>query len=151
MGSKLATHLLKTSSHFLATLRSLIQRHNIPPHLLCFPPHLATPPPDETRAALSPVFSHLSTPIIPVLTSRPRPLSAYLRTKGMNARPITWPTVPKGRDRIRVCLHSGNSREEVENLAFSMVEWAREQMSLEISTGGVETSVQPRLSLQSKL
>lgn len=151
MSPKLASQLLQTSAHFLATLRSLIQQHNIPPHLLTLPPHLASPPPEETRAALSPVFSHLSTPIVPVLTSRPRPLSAYLRTKGMNARPITWPTVPKGRDRIRVCLHSGNSREEVEKLAISMAEWAREQVSLEKLTEDAGTSVQARVSLQSKL
>ena len=42
----------------------------------------------------------------------------------MNARPITWPTVPKGRERIRVCLHAGNSREEVGALVQGMVEWA---------------------------
>lgn len=46
----------------------------------------------------------------------------------MNARPITWPTVPKGKDRVRVCLHAGNSREEVYALAMTMVEWARGEM-----------------------
>ena len=53
----------------------------------------------------------------------------------MNARPITWPTVPKGKDRIRVCLHAGNTREEVERLAGAMVGWAKEQMREE--EGGV--------------
>ena len=66
----------------------------------------------------------LPAPIIPVLTPYPRPLSAHLRALGLNARPITWPTVPKGRERIRVCLHAGNSREEVEALVQGMVEWA---------------------------
>lgn len=46
----------------------------------------------------------------------------------MNARPITWPTVPKGKDRVRVCLHAGNSREEVYALAVAMSEWARGEM-----------------------
>lgn len=49
----------------------------------------------------------------------------------MNARPITWPTVPKGRDRIRVCLHYGNSREQVEALAEAMTAWAKDQMAQE--------------------
>ena len=66
----------------------------------------------------------LPTPIVPVLTPYPRPLSAHLRARGLNARPITWPTVPKGRERVRVCLHAGNSREEVEALVRGMVEWA---------------------------
>ena len=60
------------------------------------------------------------------MTSRPRPLSAFLYAHGMNARPITWPTVPKGKDRVRVCLHAGNTREEVERLVMAMVEWAEE-------------------------
>lgn len=105
-----------------------MQTHVIPAHLLTLPSHLSAPPAVEPIALLAPVFAYLPAPIIPVFTSHPRPLSAYLRAKGMNARPITWPTVPKGRDRIRVCLHYGNSRLEVEDLARAMVEWAREQV-----------------------
>lgn len=44
----------------------------------------------------------------------------------MNARPITWPTVPKGKDRVRVCLHAGNTREEVDGLINTIVEWAED-------------------------
>jgi 8-amino-7-oxononanoate synthase len=44
----------------------------------------------------------------------------------MNARPITWPTVPKGMDRVRVCLHAGNSREDVDELVNGMVAWAEQ-------------------------
>ncbi len=40
----------------------------------------------------------------------------------MNARPITWPTVPKGKDRVRVCLHAGNTKEDVERLVDGIVE-----------------------------
>jgi 8-amino-7-oxononanoate synthase len=42
----------------------------------------------------------------------------------MNARPITWPTVPKGMDRVRVCLHAGNTWKDVEKLVKGMVAWA---------------------------
>ena len=66
----------------------------------------------------------------------------------MNARPITWPTVPKGKDRIRVCLHAGNTKEEVDRLAHAMVEWAREEMQESTFVvkpdGGVQL-VQPKL------
>ena len=58
------------------------------------------------------------------MTSQPRPLSAFLYSRGINARPITWPTVPKGKDRVRLCLHAGNTREEVDRLLDTMVEWA---------------------------
>lgn len=63
------------------------------------------------------------------MTSHPRPLSAALRALGMNARPITWPTVPKGRDRVRVCLHAGNTRADVERLTLAAVQWAEEMMA----------------------
>lgn len=42
----------------------------------------------------------------------------------MNARPITWPTVPKGKDRVRVCLHAGNTKEHVDLLVESCMDWA---------------------------
>jgi len=58
------------------------------------------------------------------MTCQPRPLSSFLHQNGINARPITWPTVPKGKDRVRVCLHAGNSREDIDLLVKGMVKWA---------------------------
>lgn len=46
----------------------------------------------------------------------------------MNARPITWPTVPKGKDRVRVCLHSGNTKGELDLLVHGIVSWAEETL-----------------------
>ena len=42
----------------------------------------------------------------------------------MNARPITWPTVPKGKDRVRVCSQAGNSWSEIDGLIEAILEWA---------------------------
>ena len=47
----------------------------------------------------------------------------------MNARPITWPTVPKGKDRVRVCLHAANSKADVEKLARGAIRWAEEVLA----------------------
>jgi len=44
----------------------------------------------------------------------------------MNARPITWPTVPKGKDRVRICLHAGNTSQDVDKLVWGIVKWAEE-------------------------
>lgn len=66
---------------------------------------------------------HRLSPIIPILTPHARSLAAYLRTQGFNARPITWPTVPKGKERVRICLHAGNSRVEVKGLVREIVRW----------------------------
>lgn len=46
----------------------------------------------------------------------------------MNARPITWPTVPKGKDRVRVCLHAGNTKDDVERLVNGIVKWAEDTL-----------------------
>lgn len=43
----------------------------------------------------------------------------------MNARPITWPTVPEGKARIRVVVNANRTRAEVERFVRTVVEWAR--------------------------
>lgn len=42
-------------------------------------------------------------------------------------RPIVPPTVPAGAERIRVCLHAGNTKEEVEGLVNRITEWVRKK------------------------
>jgi 8-amino-7-oxononanoate synthase len=91
------------------------------------------------------------TPIIPLLTPRARDLSAHLLAHGLNARPISWPTVPKGTDRVRVCLHAGNTREDIDALVDASIAWARdawaaairqdEQAGLEEDRARIEESV----------
>jgi len=63
------------------------------------------------------------TPIIPLLTPYARVLSAHL-THGLNARPISWPTVPKGMYRVLICLHAGSMRAEIDTLVSASVAWA---------------------------
>lgn len=43
-------------------------------------------------------------------------VSASLRTQGFDIRPILSPTVPKGKERLRICLHHYNSKEQVDQL-----------------------------------
>ncbi|KAF5379821.1 hypothetical protein D9615_005792 [Tricholomella constricta] len=114
---ELANDLLSLSSHFISYLRPRLT--HIPPGLLSLPVHLS----NADGVAVPP------SPIIPLMTSHPRPLSAYLLALGMNARPITWPTVPKGKDRVRVCLHAGNTIADVEKLAQGAIRWAEETMA----------------------
>jgi 8-amino-7-oxononanoate synthase len=37
------------------------------------------------------------------------------------------PTVPEGAERVRICLHAGNTVEDVEGLVRIVGIWAREQ------------------------
>jgi 8-amino-7-oxononanoate synthase len=89
----------------------------LPPHLLALPPCTSSPPPAHPPTS----------PIIPLLMPSPRPLAAFLRERGYLTRPITYPTVPHGEERVRLCLHAGNTEEEVKGLAKAVVEWARNQ------------------------
>ncbi|MDT8412363.1 MAG: pyridoxal phosphate-dependent aminotransferase family protein [Vicingaceae bacterium] len=43
-------------------------------------------------------------------------MAEKLQQNGFDVRPILSPTVPKGQERLRICLHSFNSKEEVDNL-----------------------------------
>jgi 8-amino-7-oxononanoate synthase len=45
-----------------------------------------------------------------------------LRMKGLDVRPILSPTVPKGKERMRICIHSFNTTEELELLTSSIRE-----------------------------
>ena len=62
-------------------------------------------------------------PIIPVFTCRPRHLAKYCQERGSMVRPIVAPTVPAGSERIRVCLHAGNTMAEVEALLKAVEAW----------------------------
>lgn len=44
-------------------------------------------------------------------------LADYLMEKGFEVRPIYSPTVPKGTERLRICLHLFNTDEEIRQLA----------------------------------
>ena len=47
-------------------------------------------------------------------------VAEHLQSEGFDVRPILSPTVEKGKERIRICLHSFNSREEITNLCAQL-------------------------------
>ncbi|GAA5989039.1 hypothetical protein JCM10908_006281 [Rhodotorula pacifica] len=94
-----------------------------PSRELLLPPHLLAIASSSSPSASSSAAPPATSPIIPLLTRFPRPLSAFLRKKGYLVRPITYPTVPRGEERIRVCLHAGNTREEVDGLVAAIKVW----------------------------
>lgn len=110
---RLAARVLDHSMYFQERVRTSLAAFSIPPRVLSLPAHLQWP----SKA-------QLPTPIIPLLTPRARALSAHLLAHGINARPISWPTVPKGTDRVRVCLHACNTRAELDTLVDTAIAWA---------------------------
>lgn len=48
-------------------------------------------------------------------------LATALQNKGFDVKPILSPTVPEGEERLRICLHSYNSKIEIKKLITSLV------------------------------
>lgn len=46
-------------------------------------------------------------------------------------RPIVHPTVPKGKERVRVCLHSGNTISEIRGLVSRILTWVDVELRTE--------------------
>lgn len=61
--------------------------------------------------------------IFSVFCSNPRSLAQYCQQSGLIVRPIVHPTVPKGTERVRVCIHSGNTAAEVDLLIQKIKDW----------------------------
>ncbi|KAM0512912.1 hypothetical protein ACHAPE_008415 [Trichoderma viride] len=101
----LLEHLQSLILHMHNLLAGIIEQHHPSPEL--FRINSETP----------------QSPILPLFTSRARNLAQYCQERGFTVRPIVAPTVPTGQDRVRVCLHAGNTVEEVEGLCRAVEEW----------------------------
>lgn len=55
-------------------------------------------------------------PIVGVVCSNPKQLSALCKEHGVLTRPIVYPTVPKGKERIRICIHANNTKSQIAQL-----------------------------------
>ncbi|KAH7907130.1 PLP-dependent transferase [Hygrophoropsis aurantiaca] len=73
---------------------------------------------NSTRASLPPVTDLSARG---VLATPP----AQTQIQGISARPITYPTASP---RVRVCLHAGNTRAEVEALVWGVAGWVKGEM-----------------------
>jgi 8-amino-7-oxononanoate synthase len=62
-------------------------------------------------------------PILALFTPFPRDLAQYCHKFGFVVRPVVPPTVPKGTERVRVCLHAGNNEEQVDNFVRTVEGW----------------------------
>ncbi|PHH67801.1 hypothetical protein CDD83_6397 [Cordyceps sp. RAO-2017] len=100
----------------LRHLRSLMRRAH---HLLASLCARRRPPPHVLRVSKD----RPASPIVPLFTAHARDLARHCQERGYMIRPIVAPTVPAGTDRVRLCLHAGNSLEELRGLCEAVEEW----------------------------
>ncbi|KAI5298025.1 hypothetical protein KEM56_004380, partial [Ascosphaera pollenicola] len=59
-------------------------------------------------------------PIFSIRSPFPRELAAACQAQGYIVRAIMSPTVPAGKERVRVCLHAGNTKEQIDGLVETL-------------------------------
>ncbi|MEI7595446.1 MAG: pyridoxal phosphate-dependent aminotransferase family protein [Bacteroidota bacterium] len=47
-------------------------------------------------------------------------IASNIRIKGYDVRAIMSPTVPKGKERLRICIHSFNTKEQIDELIYTL-------------------------------
>ncbi|KAA1115187.1 hypothetical protein PGT21_033095 [Puccinia graminis f. sp. tritici] len=118
-----AAQTLKSLFQNLTTqLFNLIKKHSIKPLANNAPRPvdvLITIP----QSTIDMINHKFYSPIIPILTSHPRDLACFLYSKGLLVRPIGTPTVPSGRDQVRVCLHASNTSHHIDSLVQQIDLW----------------------------
>ena len=57
------------------------------------------------------------------MSTQPRSLALHCQSAGFIVRPVVSPTVPQGTERVRVCLHSGNTTEQIDRFVDCVKEW----------------------------
>ncbi|KAF7370182.1 Aminotransferase [Mycena sanguinolenta] len=67
---------------------------------------------------------NLWSPIFPILVCGSLDLEACLQAKGYDAKAIPYPIVPRGAERIRVCIHAANTEDELLRFITELVSWA---------------------------
>ncbi|KAI1138453.1 5-aminolevulinate synthase [Hypoxylon sp. FL0543] len=86
------------------------------------------------------------THIVPVWTRQEYTwwLLFHLLLAHISAQPVDYPSVPKGKSRIRIIFHAANEEKQVEYLADTLCDFAREMIEIEESgeTGRVPRAAQ---------
>ena len=69
------------------------------------------------------------TPIFSVQTEEAKALAKFLQEQGFMVRAVVPPTVPEGTSRVRICLHAGNTKREIQELVRGIEKWAVQRLN----------------------
>ncbi|CEH12195.1 Serine palmitoyltransferase [Ceraceosorus bombacis] len=95
---------------------------------------------DPALAALPP------SPIIPLLSPQAAQLAQHLRSAGFLVRTVMYPTVPKGQERVRICIHADNTTEDIKLFVATVNRWCKDEdqeKSKTVAEGGKEEQQAP--------
>ncbi|KAL4883992.1 pyridoxal phosphate-dependent transferase [Aspergillus karnatakaensis] len=67
-----------------------------------------------------------NSPIFSLRSGVPRQLASFCQQQGFTVRAIMSPTVPAGKERVRVCLHAGNTVAEIDGLIETIATWLQQ-------------------------
>jgi 8-amino-7-oxononanoate synthase len=82
-------------------------------------------------------------PIFALFTPVPRSLAQHCQQVGFVVRAVVPPTVPGGTERVRICLHAGNSEEQVDAFVQAVKRW----IDSEVGKAAAETRTMERAKL----
>lgn len=93
--------------------------------------------------------------IFALMMREPRELAAYCQAAGFVVRAVMHPTVPRGTERVRICLHSGNTEAEIDTFVELVRRWLQAGIVSNEEFGGTadenDSRVLPGQILASKL
>lgn len=70
-------------------------------------------------------------PIFALLSTKPRDLASHCQAAGFVVRALYPPTVPEGTERVRVCLHAGNTTEQIDQFVGTVRSWVEAVLKTE--------------------
>ncbi|OAL54243.1 PLP-dependent transferase [Pyrenochaeta sp. DS3sAY3a] len=79
-------------------------------------------------------------PIFAIHLQEPKKLARYLQDQDMMVRAVVPPTVALGTQRVRICLHAGNTASEVEKLIQTIKDWCEQRITEEVADPQIKTS-----------
>ncbi|RPD54857.1 PLP-dependent transferase [Lentinus tigrinus ALCF2SS1-7] len=118
-GSELRDRLRSLSRYFEGVLQTAL-RH-VPPDLLSL----------SERKIPEDYPSEIFSPIFPLTSRSPKLLEEFLRPLGYAVTAIPYPTVPRGKEGIRVVMHAGNTEEELDEFVTRLLQWVTMMQALE--------------------
>ena len=78
---------------------------------------------DPVNKAVFRIDQFPGSPIFSIRTPSPRHLATFCQKNGFVVRAIMPPTVPAGIERVRVCLHAGNTTGEIDAFVHVLRRW----------------------------